>query len=82
MRISVSASLAVVLSLSAWLAPRAAAHPSSGIVVDARGQVYFQDIAGDVIWKIDAEGKLTEFSDKVGGHFLALGRTVASRRRT
>src|SRR4029077_9611717 len=37
-----------------------------------QGQVYFQDIAGNVIWKIDAEGKLTKFSDKVGGHWMAL----------
>ena len=45
----------------------ASAHPSTGIVVDGQGQVFFQDIAGDVIWKIDAEGKLAKFSDKVGG---------------
>ena len=72
MRISVSASVAAVLALSAWSALPASAHPASGIVVDGQRQVFFQDIAADVIWKIDAEGKLTKFYDKVGGHFLAL----------
>jgi hypothetical protein len=46
------------------------AHPSSGIVVDERGVVFFQ--GGRAIWKIDAEGKLTKYSEKLGGHWMAL----------
>jgi sugar lactone lactonase YvrE len=56
----------------ALMAPVASAHPSSGIVVDQQGQVYFQDIVGRAIWKIDAQGKLTKFYDKLGGHWMAL----------
>jgi sugar lactone lactonase YvrE len=48
------------------------AHPSSGIVVDEQGQVFFQDILGHAIWKIDAHGKLTKYDDKLGGHRMAL----------
>ena len=69
MRMSVSASIAVVLSLSASLAPRAAAHPSSGIVVDAQGRVFFQ--GGQAVWMIDASGKLTKYWGK-SGHWMAL----------
>ena len=50
----------------------ASAHPSSGIVVDQQGQVFFQDILGRAIWKIDAQGKLTKYYDKLGGHWMAL----------
>src|SRR5271169_4823810 len=58
--------------LSALLLVSARAHPSSGIVVDQKGQVFFQDIVGGVIWKIDEQGKLTKYSDVKGGHWLAL----------
>jgi sugar lactone lactonase YvrE len=54
------------------VAATAAAHPASGIVVDAQGQVYFQDTAGNAIWKIDAAGRLTKFADKGGAHWMAL----------
>ena len=70
MRTSVSASIAVVLSLSAWLAPRAAAHPSAGIVVDAQGRVFFQ--GAQAVWMIDASGKLTKYWGKRSGHWMAL----------
>jgi WD40 repeat protein len=70
MRIFVSASVAAVLALSAWSAPRVSAHPASGIVVDQQGQVFFQ--VGHAVWKIDAQGKLTKFCDKPGGHWMAL----------
>jgi sugar lactone lactonase YvrE len=58
----------------------ALAHPSSGIVVDQKGQVFFQDIVGGVIWKIDAQGKLTKYYDKLGGHWMALDGTGAFSR--
>jgi sugar lactone lactonase YvrE len=54
------------------LVTSALAHPGSGIVVDREGQVYFQDIVGRTIWKIDARGRITKFSDKYGGHWMAL----------
>src|SRR5262249_39079264 len=53
----------------------ASAHPSAGIVVDQKGQVFFADNGGTVnagaLWKIDPEGKLTRFH-KGGWHWLAL----------
>jgi hypothetical protein len=70
MRRSVSASIAAVLLLSVWLAPRAAAHPSSGIVVNAKGHVFFQ--GGQAVWTIDASGQLTKYWDKRSGHWMAL----------
>jgi hypothetical protein len=42
------ASILVITSLG-LPARIASAHPSSGIVVDQQGQVYFQDIAGRAI---------------------------------
>jgi sugar lactone lactonase YvrE len=57
------------------------AHPGSGIVVDSKGQVFFQDSAARTIWKIDVQGKVSAYSDKVGGHWMALdakGRFVRS----
>src|SRR4030095_4690510 len=51
--------------------------PGSGIVVDARGRVYFSE-AGDIdahlpgaIWQIDAQGKLSRLQEG-GAHYLAL----------
>ena len=51
---------------------RTLAHPASGIVVNANGEVFFID-TGRGVCKIDARGKLT-YMHKVtgGGHFLAL----------
>ncbi len=48
------------------------AHPGSGIVVDAQGNVYFQDSVARTIWKIDSQGKVTAHYDKLGGHWMAL----------
>jgi len=56
----------------ALLATAASAHPGSGVVVDRDGQVYFQDSVGRAIWRIDARGRLTKFSDKLGGHWLTI----------
>jgi hypothetical protein len=39
-------------------------HPSSGIVVDAQGQVYFQDATGRAIWKIDSQGRLSKYFER------------------
>jgi sugar lactone lactonase YvrE len=62
----------LALALVALLNGGASAHPSSGIVVDPMGNVFFQDIVGGVIWKIDDQGKLSKYSDVKGGHWLAL----------
>src|SRR5262249_34678617 len=70
MRRSVITTGFFAIVLAALFATSAAAHPGSGIVVDDKGQVYFQ--GGRVIWKIDAQGKLTKYHDKLGGHWMAL----------
>jgi hypothetical protein len=62
----------LVITSFALAARTASAHSSSGIVVDQQGQVFFQDILGRAIWKIDAQGKLTKYHDKLGGHWMAL----------
>jgi SMP-30/gluconolaconase/LRE-like protein len=49
----------------------ASAHPSSGIVVDPKGNVFFSDLDRGVL-KIDVSGKVTTISPKEGGHWLAL----------
>jgi hypothetical protein len=58
------------VTLSALLAAGVFAHPGSGIVVDDKGAVYFQ--GGRAVWMIDARGRLTKYSDKLGGHWMAL----------
>jgi sugar lactone lactonase YvrE len=50
----------------------AVAHPGSGIVIDAQGNIFFQDSAARTIWKIDPHGKVTAHHDKLGGHWMAL----------
>jgi sugar lactone lactonase YvrE len=67
----------VASSLLAWsflglTARDAIGHPGSGIVVDAKGQVFFQDTAGWAIWKIDSHGRLSKYFDRMGGHWMAL----------
>jgi sugar lactone lactonase YvrE len=62
----------LVIALFALSARSTSAHPSSGIVVDQQGQVFFQDIVAGVVWKIDALGQLAKYYDKLGGHWMAL----------
>lgn len=47
------------------------AHPSSGIVVDRQGQVFFSDIARGLL-KVDTQGRVTTVFAREGGHWLAL----------
>jgi sugar lactone lactonase YvrE len=61
--------VSVVLVLSC-LAFTASGHPSSGIVVDHQGNVFFSDLSRGLL-KIDTQGKVTTIS-KEGGHWLAL----------
>jgi hypothetical protein len=60
------------VTLSMLFAAEVFAHPASGIVVNAKGEVFFIH-TGQGVCKIDAGGKLT-YIHKVngGGHFLAL----------
>jgi hypothetical protein len=60
----------LVVALFALFAAEACAHPASGIVIDDKGTVFFQ--GGPAVWKIDAGGRLTKYSDKLGGHWMAL----------
>jgi sugar lactone lactonase YvrE len=69
--VRIPAAILVIASLVS-LARTASAHPSSGIVVDEQGQVFFQDIVAGAIWKIDAKGNLTKYYDQLGGHWMAL----------
>src|SRR5438552_6108525 len=66
--------IGAVLAFSAlcgWFAAGARAHPASGIVVNAKGEVFFIH-TGRGVCKIDARGKLTYIHQvKGGGHFLA-----------
>jgi hypothetical protein len=71
MKHTISISTLVIVS-SLLLVQTASAHPSAGIVVDRNGNVYFQDAVGRAIWKIDPQGKLTKYHDKLGGHWMAL----------
>src|SRR5262249_3344859 len=81
MRDPVIARILAVATGCATLPVAVSAHPASGIVVDGRGQVCLRDIDSRAIWKIDAAGKLTKFSDKMGGHWMALD-TEGSFART
>ena len=55
-----------------WFADAALAHPASGIVVNAKGEVFFIH-TGRGVGKIDTDGKLTYIHEvRGGGHFLAL----------
>ena len=58
------------VALLTLFAGRVSAHPSSGIVVDEKGNVFVADI-NTGLWKIDPEGKLTHIH-KEAGHWLAL----------
>jgi sugar lactone lactonase YvrE len=71
MKCRIPATILVIASL-AVLGRTASAHPSSGIVVDQQGQVFFQDIVSGAIWKIDTQGNLMKSYDRLGGHWMAL----------
>jgi hypothetical protein len=61
----------VALSLCGSFATGAVAHPASGIVVNAKGEVFFIH-TGQGLCKIDAQGQLTYIHKDSGGHWLAL----------
>lgn len=59
--------------LALALARLAVAHPSSGIVADSTGHVYFADERRNIVWRIDGENDLTPLVTDVHSHLLALG---------
>ena len=63
-------SIVPIVAALSGLAFTASGHPSSGIVVDRQGNVYFSDLSRGLL-KIDPQGKVTTIS-KEGGHWLAL----------
>src|SRR2546426_12174204 len=58
----------------------ACAHPASGIVVNAKGEVFFVH-TGRGVCKIDADGKLTYIHKDSGGHWMALDATGSFSRQ-
>ena len=70
MRYSYSLRLLPVVASLALFARAADAHPSSGIVVDEKGNVFVADI-NTGLWKIEADGK-RNLMHKEAGHWLAL----------
>jgi hypothetical protein len=69
-RLWIGAGLAVYC-LFGEFAAGAYAHPASGIVVNAKGEVFFVH-TGKGACKIEEQGKLTYIHKDTGGHFLAL----------
>src|SRR5882757_1925327 len=69
MKTCVSIILVLVFTFGLAILP-VVAHPSSGIVVDEQGNVFFSDLSRGLL-KIDATGKVTTISGE-GGHWLAL----------
>src|SRR5258706_7716693 len=60
-----------VLSLFMVFAAGSFAHPASGIVVSANGEVFFVH-TGQGLCKIEAQGRLTYLHKDTGGHWVAL----------
>src|SRR5215471_14851189 len=64
-------SILVVAAQFSWATFTASAHPGSGIVVDAQGNVYFTYIEHGV-GRIDPQGKLTYVGHTRSGHWMCL----------
>jgi hypothetical protein len=71
MRAAARALIATIVALVLGPVSPAEAHPSSGIVVDEKGQVYFSDLSRGVL-KIGADGATTTVLSKDCQHWLAL----------
>jgi formylglycine-generating enzyme len=77
-----SISIGLVLVCQCFFLTNASfAHPASGIVVDARGRVYFV-YSGKGVVRIETSGTLTNIHEDTGGHWLALDATGAFARVT
>lgn len=73
MRSYLPKSALLFLAAHALFVTIAVAHPASGIVVNAKGEVFFVH-TGRGVCKIDAEGKQTYIHTESGGHFLAFDK--------
>jgi sugar lactone lactonase YvrE len=62
-----------------WAAIAVVAHPSSGIVVNDSGEVFFVH-SGKGVGKIDARGKLVYVHETTGGHWMCLDRAGSFAR--
>lgn len=65
---AVVATFLTAIGACVFLAPPAQAHPAWGIAVDRQGQVYFSDL--EIVWKIDAQGRVSVFRASVGGRHV------------
>lgn len=65
---AVVATFLAAIGACVFLAPPAQAHPAWGIAVDRQGQVYFSDL--EIVWKIDAQGRVSVFRASVGGRHV------------
>jgi hypothetical protein len=70
MRVSTLSILVAAAGLS-FATCAVCAHPSSGIVADQHGNIFFSDLDRGV-FEIDARGKLTTIFPREGGLWLAL----------
>src|SRR5215472_12485040 len=61
----------LLAALLSFVPSTTSAHPGSGIVVDAQGNVFFTYI-GHGVAKIDPQGKLNYVGHTRGGHWLCL----------
>lgn len=64
--------LLIVLA-TGFIVSTAFAHPSSGIVVNDKGEVFFVH-SGKGVAKIERDGKLTYVRQSTGGHWMCLDR--------
>lgn len=61
------------------LATPAAAHPGRGIVVDARGRIWFVDTSRDILWRFDGSGGLVAVaSGNHSDHLVLLGDSAVT----
>ena len=61
------------LLIALLVALPAQAHEGWGIVVDARGWVYFTDIPANTVWRIRADGRQEKIATGLHSHALVLG---------
>jgi len=78
MRVSTLSILVAAAGLS-FATCAVCAHPSSGIVADQHGNIFFSDLDRGV-FEIDARGKLTTIFPREGGLWLALDSNGAEAR--
>lgn len=53
----------------------ALAHPGNGVAIGSDGVVYFSDVERNVIWKVDADGRLSALAHGLHSHAISLDDT-------